>query len=215
MSGLLQDLAEMTDGVVAVDEKQRILLWNKAAEKLLKVSAKQALGRHCYEVICGRDEAGTLLCRQACRTIALATRGKPIPAAELFTLTRKGRQMWFNVSHFVPRHTSKRITLVHIFRDISQQKSTERLIRQLSTTLDGFRFSPSPSKGAPELTSRISRREQEVLQLLAKGVNTSAIGEQLHISRFTVRNHVQKILSKLGAHNRVEAVALAGLHQLL
>jgi len=215
MTGLLQDLAKMTDGVVAVDENQRILLWNKAAEKLLKVSAKKALGRYCFDIICGRDEAGTLLCRQACRTMALATREKRIPSADLFTLTRSGRQLWLNVSYFVPRNTGKRITLVHIFRDISRQKATERLIRQISTTLDGFGLRASPSTRAQQLAARISRREQQVLQLLAKGVSTFAIGEQLHISRFTVRNHVQKILAKLGAHNRAEAVALAALHQLL
>ena len=215
MTGLLQDLAEMTDGVVAVDENQRILLWNKAAEKLLKVSAKKALGRYCFDIICGRDEAGTLLCRQACRTMALAKREQGIPSADLFTLTRSGRQLWLNVSHLVPRNTSMRITLVHIFRDISRQKATERLIRQISTTLDGFGLRASSSTPAQPLAARISQREQQVLQLLAKGVSTPAIGEQLHISRFTVRNHVQKILAKLGAHNRAEAVALAALHHFL
>jgi PAS domain S-box-containing protein len=215
MTGLLQDLAEMTDGVVAVDENQRILLWNKAAEKLLKISAKKALGRYCYEIICGRDEAGTLLCRQTCRTMALATRGKPIPPAELFTVTPRGRQLWLNVSHFVPRSIGTRITLVHIFRDISRQKATENLVRQLSTALDGFGLRAAPSTGPQDLAAQLSRRERQVLQLLAKGVSTSAIGEQLHISRFTVRNHVQTILSKLDAHTRAEAVALAALHQLL
>lgn len=215
MTGLLQDLAKMTDGVVAVDENQRILLWNKAAEKLLKVSAKKALGRYCFDIICGRDEAGTLLCRQTCRTMALAKREKPIPSADLFTLTRGGRQLWLNVSYFVPRDTSKRITLVHIFRDISRQKATEELIRQLSTSLHSLQRPPSSLGRGQERAVILSQREQQVLQLIAKGVSTSTIGEQLHISRFTVRNHVQKILAKLGSHNRAEAVALAALQHFL
>ena len=54
VKSLLKDFARMTDGVVAVDSNQRVILWNRAAEELLGVSAKKALGRYCYEIVCGR-----------------------------------------------------------------------------------------------------------------------------------------------------------------
>jgi DNA-binding NarL/FixJ family response regulator len=52
-------------------------------------------------------------------------------------------------------------------------------------------------------------RELEVLGLVATGLPNKAIAERLFISLNTVRNHVQRILSKLDAHSRLEAVATA------
>ncbi|MBI2359758.1 MAG: PAS domain S-box protein [Deltaproteobacteria bacterium] len=214
MPELLKDLAGMADGVIAVEGDQRILLWNRAAEKLLGVSAKEALGRYCYELMHGRNELGALLCRQACRTMALAKKGKPIPSTDMLTLTKAGRQLWLNVSHFVTRSTSNRVALIHIFRDISLQKAMEHLIRQLSTTLAGLGSQVSAGGRAPDPEAGLTPREQQVLKLLAGGVSTLSMAERLHISRSTVRNHIQHILSKLGTHSRLEAVALGVRHQL-
>lgn len=61
----------------------------------------------------------------------------------------------------------------------------------------------------------ITRREREVLALLADGVSNARIAAQLHISVNTVRNHVQRLLTKLDAHSRLEAVAIAVKRGLL
>ena len=61
----------------------------------------------------------------------------------------------------------------------------------------------------------LSPRELEVLGLLAEGVGTSQIAERLFISRKTVATHVQRILAKLGAHSRAEAIAIAYRAQLV
>ena len=55
----------------------------------------------------------------------------------------------------------------------------------------------------------LTPREIEVLQLLAEGLSTERIATDLFISVNTVRNHVSKILAKLGAHSKLEAVAIA------
>ncbi len=55
----------------------------------------------------------------------------------------------------------------------------------------------------------LTSRELEVLKLLAKGYSTEGIADTLFISTNTVRNHVSKILAKLGAHSKLEAVAIA------
>ncbi len=52
-------------------------------------------------------------------------------------------------------------------------------------------------------------REREVLQLLAEGCSTDEIMARLFVSRNTVRTHVQKVIGKLGAHSKLEAVAIA------
>lgn len=71
-------------------------------------------------------------------------------------------------------------------------------------------FSHSPKPGAD-----LSARELEVLGLLTLGLNNGQIATRLHISRNTVRHHVQNILGKLGVVNRTEAVALALQHGLV
>lgn len=57
--------------------------------------------------------------------------------------------------------------------------------------------------------SDLSPREREVLSLLAEGLTTAQIAQELVISSSTVKTHVHHILGKLGAANRVEAVAKA------
>jgi len=59
----------------------------------------------------------------------------------------------------------------------------------------------------PEL--HLTPRQGEVLRLLERGRTTMQIAEELHLSRDTVRNHIRHLLQALGAHSRLEAVALA------
>lgn len=56
--------------------------------------------------------------------------------------------------------------------------------------------------------ARLTRRERDVLSLLAGGARTEAIAETLVISPQTARTHIQNILGKLGVHSRLEAAAL-------
>ena len=70
----------------------------------------------------------------------------------------------------------------------------------------------APSQGAaPMLTGR----EREILLWAREGKSNLQIGEVLGISALTVKNHIQKILRKLGARNRAQAVALAMTQALL
>jgi DNA-binding NarL/FixJ family response regulator len=55
----------------------------------------------------------------------------------------------------------------------------------------------------------LTDREQQVLELLVEGHSSQAIADRLFLSMNTVRNHVQNVLVKLGAHSRLEAVATA------
>ena len=63
--------------------------------------------------------------------------------------------------------------------------------------------------GDHESGAGITSRELEVLRLLARGKSTSAISGGLHVAPATTRNHIQSIMIKLGAHTRLEAVAIA------
>lgn len=63
---------------------------------------------------------------------------------------------------------------------------------------------------APVPESLLSPREAEVLGWVREGKTNQQIGAALNISPFTVKNHVQKILRKLGVRNRTQAVAQGG-----
>ena len=54
-----------------------------------------------------------------------------------------------------------------------------------------------------------------MLRLLAVGRSTASIAEELFLSTHTVRNHISSILSKLGAHSKLEAVAVAARDGLI
>ncbi|HEY5267009.1 MAG TPA: response regulator transcription factor [Acidimicrobiales bacterium] len=62
---------------------------------------------------------------------------------------------------------------------------------------------------APEVPQWLTARELEVLRRLAQAESTSTIASNMYVSMHTVRNHISNILSKLGAHSRLEAIAIA------
>jgi DNA-binding NarL/FixJ family response regulator len=66
-----------------------------------------------------------------------------------------------------------------------------------------------PGAATPGLGARLTARELEVLQLIAVGQTPRQISELLVISPKTVSSHLQRILTKLAVHSRVQAVALA------
>jgi DNA-binding NarL/FixJ family response regulator len=72
-----------------------------------------------------------------------------------------------------------------------------------------------PFKTGRAVGMDLSAREREVLALLSDGMSNKDIAERLSVSGHTVRNHVQRILMKLHAASRLEAVAIAVRHGLI
>jgi DNA-binding CsgD family transcriptional regulator len=60
----------------------------------------------------------------------------------------------------------------------------------------------------------LTRREREVLYLLAQRLTNQEIAERLFIGRSTVATHVLNVLTKLGAANRRDAAVIARRHGL-
>lgn len=61
----------------------------------------------------------------------------------------------------------------------------------------------------------LTAREHETLLLLAEGASTGEISERLGVAHNTARNHIQRVLEKLGARSKLEAVAIARRDGLL
>ncbi|NGQ95622.1 response regulator transcription factor [Brevibacillus sp. SYP-B805] len=95
-----------------------------------------------------------------------------------------------------PKVTGK---LIEEFRRLSEQEESHDRSESYdeSTAVD------------PHLIESLTRREREVLQLMAEGKSNRAIGEFLFISEKTVKNHVSSILQKLNVQDRTQAVVIS------
>ncbi|MGV9452495.1 response regulator [Streptomyces sp. NPDC003635] len=80
--------------------------------------------------------------------------------------------------------------------------TTARLMRSLRTEP-----AAEPAE-APELAG-LSPREREILALIGDGLTNREIGKRLYLSEKTVKNHISRLLAKLGVQRRVQAAVLA------
>jgi DNA-binding NarL/FixJ family response regulator len=66
-------------------------------------------------------------------------------------------------------------------------------------------------RNAPTVSDavRMSKREREVIDLIAQGLSNKEIARRLHIATDTVKSHVHNILEKLALHNRLQIAAHA------
>lgn len=87
---------------------------------------------------------------------------------------------------------------------------TEPAWQQLVEALDEFLPAPPKAAGSAEFPlHELTAREQEVLELVAQGLDNATIGDRLHISERTARNHVSTILGKRGVNTRAQAIVRA------
>jgi DNA-binding NarL/FixJ family response regulator len=99
---------------------------------------------------------------------------------------------------------------------MSVQKST---LLELIAEFDGANPAQGPARSerdadrpprrhvSPDWSEVLTRREEQVLGLIADGLNNSQIAERLYITEGTAKTHVKHVLRKLGADNRAQAAA--------
>jgi DNA-binding NarL/FixJ family response regulator len=92
--------------------------------------------------------------------------------------------------------------LVHLVSPVIESARDGRIAQQAGMKL------PGPD-GRGSRSEPLTKREQEVLELLALGLSNTEIGQRLFIAQSTVKVHVRHILEKLNAKNRVQAALIA------
>lgn len=98
---------------------------------------------------------------------------------------------------------------------VTRDGGLDGLVAALMATASGRRSSrtrplvPRQRDEAQRAVASLTAREREVLRLVATGAPNSEVADSLQISPHTVRTHVQNVLAKLGAENRLVAAAMA------
>lgn len=93
---------------------------------------------------------------------------------------------------------------------MSAELASSMLAEATKLDAEGPATDPEPASGSrPEGEGIISKREEEVLQLIAQGQSTAEVAEQLFISAKTVKNHLANIYEKLDSRDRTQAVVRA------
>ncbi len=188
-----------TEGMFVTDDRQRIVAWSSAAQRLLGFSPEEAIGRTCYQVVMGREPDGHPVCGRNCSVTRNARRLRGTASYDVIAHARDGAvRSLSNTVLVIEGQDDGAFHVVHLMRD---------------TPMDAL--VPRPAEPAPPgpdhepLAEVLTRRELEVLRLLAQGATTDEIAARLTISVLTARNHSASIARKLGAHSRLETVLLA------
>lgn len=164
-------------------------LWLRARCKPVTVSLDDDLaGAH--------SPAGELLRQTGFRELMVHGASRPQRPNEIETFFVLASQ----TTPYTPRHRlCLELMLPHMHTTWQRVQVIERELREL----------PPPQPARQGAGSQITDRERQILSWLREGRSNPQIGETLGISALTVKNHVQKILRKLGAANRAQAVAIA------
>ena len=184
------------DALFSFDEELQVVSWNEAAHELTGIPEDEAVGRPCWDVLCGVDTGGGLVCHKGCSAARLARQGWPVSAQELLIKTSGGRRRVMVSTIAVRNEGGKEPPFfLHVMRDGIDAPEDER----------------SEGTRSPELTPR----QLEVLEALSTGEPAKLIARRLAIAESTVRNHIRMVLVELGCHSQLEAVAEARRRRLI
>ncbi len=176
---------------------------NDRAEELLGRSADECVGQPCYQVIRGTDASGRSCCRPNCPVFNSARTQNNIEPISMRVRSNNGEKHWVDVLYIKLKHPETADTLlVHCALVADRAHRIENYMTRVAAR------SPHVEINDGNLVRLgLTRREYEILGLLARGETLKSIADKTHVSYTTVRNHVQHILVKLGVHSIMEAVA--------
>lgn len=188
------------------------------AEALFGLTAQAAVGKACGEILQAADECGPV-CSPDCMVLQAVRARRPLRNMDLQVQTEAGRR-WCNVSVMRAKDEHPRGQYaVHVLRQVDVRKRLASVMRDFVAREAGLASQEAATvkavSRAPPRDAALTKRELEVLRLLAGGARTATIAARLHLSRATVANHVQHVMRKLASHNRLDAVRRAELAGLI
>jgi PAS domain S-box-containing protein len=222
----LGPLGNTRDALFVIDHDQRIIYWNEGAKRLLGYSAADVLGKPCWRVIGGR-RGNRPWCQQNCRIHRCVLRDIPPPHHYFETRTKKGRAIWVGVSVLMLKVKGRPVS-AHLLTSVTREERLRQTLLKMQGSVQ-VHGKVGSGQGTTNATSQektsalrdvvdacsLTRREIEVLKLLAQGLSTRGIASRTGVSYFTARNHIQNGLRKIGLHSRTQAVSFVYSHSLM
>ena len=213
-------VANAARAAVATDPHNRILHWNDAAIELFGFTEDEVIGRNLQTVIQARDVHGNRLSADYGAFHEMVRIGEAPQSFELAIITATGKMIRVAVSVVVvlgPQHSE--YSMVYLMTPMHRRRRADEAIDRLlaqanlpGVTVPGAPVATGAEQRGTAKQPHLTRRQLEVLLLLAEGKRSGEIAAELNISVHTVRTHIQGILRTLGAANRLEAVSRA-LHE--
>jgi DNA-binding CsgD family transcriptional regulator len=189
-----------TEAFLLVNAERRIDCVDRTARSVLNLTPRDVLGAPCHQMLALHRADGRPFCAATCPVRSELARGAP--SVEHHRLNyRNGRGLMEVCLTAVPlfRPADGGMAILHIVNRSSRCKA----VHGDETRREGKQSAPA---GTITL-DRLTRREREVLGLLAQGRTIGEISETLFIARATIRHHIQHVLEKLEVHQRLHAVA--------
>jgi DNA-binding CsgD family transcriptional regulator len=214
---LLDVLASGEPAAFATDSRERIVFWNDGAAALLGRRADEVMGRHCYEVLGGRDLFGNRFCYANCPLAAMTRMGEAPHPFEV-RVPGRDRDQGSSILHVtivrLPGPRPDLFTLAHIIHGVDEEGRLARTLARLGPRAAGA-VPATAGEGVAAATgdtvpgAALTAREREILGWMAAGLQNKDIAQRLDISLATVRNHIHNTLEKLDVHSKLEAVSMA------
>jgi PAS domain S-box-containing protein len=208
-----------SEAAFVVDSSGTICFWSRNAEALFGQPAEQVLGKPCAAVVGGLDSTGRRVCTQDCAILEICRTSTQVAPYDVEIKTKSGRR-WVNVSILVAQFTpGGRRMMIHLMRDIDARKKIEILTKEIAVRVGKLTHQQAeeiiePAR-APVPVVNLTPRELRILDDLSQGKGTGTIARDLQISPVTVRNHIHRVLGKLGVHTRLEAVIRAARERII
>ena len=200
-----------SDGMFTVGPDHKIKLWNAASEKIFGNKSEQVVGKKCYDVLCAGGNAGRVECNRGCTIMSNSGKGRTTKDFDLECKTTNGDIKTINMSIVLRPAGDGPREIIHLFRDVTDRRRVEQVTTGSAsgggTATLSNKTTHSSHRSSYRLPS-LTTREDQVLKLLAAGKNTNDIADILEIRPLTARNHISRLLTKLGCRSRLEAVAL-------
>lgn len=206
MIGTLESFERVALPACAVNYHGRIVGWNQAAENFFGLNAEDALNREWHSVIHSTGVSGCCALCNVRRSLREGHVAGPVEAG-------------VSVDGY-----HEHVTMIPVPLSSGMDQTIGFMILPGSSAS----ASTTPELNAPipinsrvrqlsedRIVENLTAREREVLACVVEGFDARTIAETVGITHATARNYVQRILTKLGARNKAEAVTVALRYNLL
>ena len=206
-------------GACAMSPEGTFVFWNHTAERILGLSAAQVIGRRCDEVFAAATphQSGTASASNLPPTGGLDAGGSPRPLTLSMRCASGSHKQIALTPVVVADQPGSDAFTVYLFDDPPQTRPRAPAGSGVLSPTPAPQLEPDPTSRplSPQGPNPLSRRETQILQLIAAGTDTAQIAADLQISIHTVRNHVRSLRGKLDAKTKLEAVVTAMRHGLV